>query len=1115
MPQAGPSAGREQLEAAIAAQESLRGTLDDAIIDATIATLRAKLSELEPTPQQRKQVSVLFMDVVGSTNMILDLDPEENLAIMDTALQKLSKPVEAHGGHVSRYMGDGFKAVFGAPVARENDPEMAIRAGLGILAAAKEYAGEIEATWGIQGFTVRVGINTGLAVIGGYSEAEDTIMGPVVNLAGRLEGAAEPGTILIAHDTYKHVRGVFDFEALAPMEAKGFSEPVNAYRVLGEKVRPFYRGMRGVEGVETRMVGREVEFQQLQVYLQEVIAGEGQMLTVVGEAGLGKSRLLYEFENWVDLQPGVVNLYKGRARLETQSLPYGLLRDLFAFRFGIQDDDGAEAVKEKLVNGFGEVFEGEEEGKEKAHIIGQLLGYGFQESPYVKRIMQNPQQLRDRALLYIIEYFKTLCMRSPVLVLLEDLHWADEASLDALNYLVGELKEQAVFLLATARHGLLERRPNWGEGQDYHRRVLLKPLSKRESRKLVADVLQRVQDVPEALSELVVNNAEGNPFYVEELIKMLVEDEVIVRHEPYWQVETNRLEEVHVPSTLTGVLQARLDGLPADERRALQGASVVGRVFWDQVLEHINASAGNGISKREIAYVLEDLRARELIFHRETSAFAEAREHIFKHALLREVTYESVLKRVRQAYHALVAEWLIEHAGKRAGEVTGLIAEHLEQAGKSSEALAYLQKAGEEAAARYANEEAVRFYERALKLLMEEPDTIERDQRELAIQMGLGPPLIAMRGFGAHAVERTYSRARELAIETNQSDTLFQATWGQWVHYNQIGDSGATRQLIDQLFDLAEQSGDESLLLEAHHAGWTTDWPLGNAISTVEHVEKALEIYNPKVHHAHFQLYGHDPKACGSSLYAANLWFLGYPDQAIQRAKESVTFGRTLEHPFSTAFSMWGLQAVYHLRGEHGVEATNYTQEFRDFVEERGFPLFIATGLFFQGASLLGERKGAEGLAKIREAEAILKRIRAEVFMSWVLDSILEGCLVTGAVEEGLHAIEREKNLHPLTGERFMESEIRRHHGELMLAQDPNRVMEAEKEFRIAIEIAERQSTKSLELRAVMSLARLWHRQGKIHDACERLSEIYNWFTEGFDTEDLKAAKALLEELGG
>jgi class 3 adenylate cyclase/predicted ATPase len=1105
---------RQQLEQAIAAQESLRGTLDDAIIDATIATLKEKLAVLEPPPQQqRKLATILFMDITEHTALTRDLDPEEQMAVIDPAIVRMATRVTEFGGHVARYQGDGFKAVFGLPIAHENDAEQAIRSGLAIQTEATAIAEKLEEENSIPGFQVRVGITTGLVFSGGETEREDTIKGQAVNLAARLESAAEPGTILISHDSFKHVRGIFDFEPLEPIQVKGFAEPVGVYRVLRAKKRPFYRGTRGVEGVETRMVGRELEFLQLQKILGEVIEeGEGQMVTVVGEAGLGKSRLLYEFENWVDLLPEEVLLYKGRARLETQGLPYGLLRDLFAFKFGIQDDDRAKVVREKLVDGFGEGFGEGGESEKKAHNIGHLLGYGFQDSPHLIAILENPQQLRDQALLYMVSYFKLLSERKPVLVLLEDLHWADEASLDALNWLALELNNQSVFTLASTRHGLLERRPHWGEGQDFHRRIPLEPLSQRESRQLVAEVLQKVQDVPEALSELLISSAEGNPFYVEELVKMLVEDEVIIRENPHWRVETSRLEEVNVPSTLTGVLQARLDGLPPEERKALQGASVIGRVFWDQILEHIHGSMKGGITDRGIADVLDDLRSRELIFRRETSAFSEAREHIFKHALLREVTYESVLKRVRQAYHALVAEWLIEHAGDRVGEFTVLIADHLELGGKETEAYSYLVKAGKEAAAKYANEEAIRFFNRALQKLMTQPDTPERTRQELEQLIGLGPALIATLGFGAPVVERTYNRARELARQTGQSDLLFYATWGQWVHYNQVGDFDTAQKLVAHLFHQAEQSGDEGLLLEAHHSGWSTEQSIGNALATEEHIKKGLEIYRPEKQHEHIRVYGHDPGVCALSNGAINLWLLGYPDEARKRAQSGIEHAEELDHPFSSCFGEWGRSRVCYMRGEIS-EVAERAQEYLAYAKEHRFPLMIAIAKLNLGLSLVREGQGAQGLAKVRDALNLVESIRSLVLWPLALSDFLWACLASGAVEEGLQAIQREKETHPLTGQRWMEPEIRRLYGELMLANHPDRAAEAEGEFHLAIEISQRQSVKSLELRAVMSLARLWQKQRQVKKARERLDEIYNWFTEGFDTVDLKEAKTLLEQM--
>lgn len=712
---------RQQLEQAIATQESLRGTIDDEIINATILALREKLTALDQAPQQqRKLATILFMDISDHTALTRSLDPEEQMEVIDPAIARMAKKVVEFGGHVARYQGDGFKAVFGLPIAHENDPAQAIRSGLAIQAAAASIAKKCQDERGLFGFRVRVGITTGMVFSGGETEGEDTIKGEPVNLAARLESAAAPGTVLITHDCFKHVRGLFEVEPLDPLQLKGFSEPVAVYRVLREKERPFYRGMRGVEGIETRMVGREFEFQSLQKALGEVTGKrEQRVVTVVGEAGLGKSRLLYEFENWVDLLPEQVWLYKGRARLESQGLPYSLLRDVFASRFEIQDDDKVKAVLKKFEQGFCELLGDSETSIRKSHIVGQLQGYDFSQSPHLKNLLNDPQQLRDRGLEHIREYFQSASHILPTIILLEDLHWADESSLESLSRLIQGLKKQPVLVIMTARHGLLERRPKWNDSLEYHKLLVLPLLTKASSQHMAAEVLQRVDDLPEDLIELIVSNAEGNPFYLEELIKMLIGDGVIIRQEPHWRVDFSRLKEIKVPSTLTGVLQARLDGLPENERKVLQGASVVGRVFWDRVLEHLNSVDHKNISETEIVKVLDELRSRELVFRRETSAFANAREHIFKHALLREVVYESVLKSVRRAYHALVADWLITHTGDREGEFIGQIANHLYLAQDFEKAFLYLQKAGEEAAGRFANEEAITFFARALSLAKE------------------------------------------------------------------------------------------------------------------------------------------------------------------------------------------------------------------------------------------------------------------------------------------------------------------------------------------------------------------------------------------------------------
>jgi len=715
---------RKRLEQAIAAQESLRATVGDEVVDETISTLLEKLAHLETPEQQRKLVTILFADIVGSTDIVKHLDPEDALEIMDGSLKQLSVPVEELGGHITRFTGDGFKAVFGMPKAYENDPEMAIRAALGILEVVQEISADLENQWDIHDFQVRVGINTGLAALGGMTEAEDTVMGSTVNLAKRVESATPPGGMLITHNTYHHVRGIFTMREHEPIEAKGFDEPVPVYRVLEVKPRAFRVQTRGVEGVETRMMGRKVELLALQqVYRDAIEAQQTNVVTVVGEAGVGKSRLLYEFDNWIELLPDEVRFFQGRGRRETQFQPYALLKDVFTFRFQIQESDKAIEVHQKLVDGFCEVLRANDEGQMCAHIIGQLLGFDFSESQHVKGILDDPQQIRDRGLMYLFEYFQGVSEGVPVVVFLEDIHWADDSSLDMLNHLARRIPEQRILIVCVARHRLYERHPNWGEGLAYHRRVELQPLTNHDSSQLVTEILQKVDQVPDLLQNLVVKRAEGNPFYIEELIKMLIEDGVIVTGEEWWQVKPDRLAEVDVPDTLMGVLQARLEGLPQEERNTLQQASVVGHIFWDDTVAYINTEISATNTHYELRTTesnLSSLRSRELIYHHEESAFTDAVEYTFKHAILRDVTYESVLKRVRKAYHGLVAEWLIQHSGERAGEYAGLIADNLERAGEGEQAAIFLYQAGEGAAMRYANSEAMEYFTRALDLTPED-----------------------------------------------------------------------------------------------------------------------------------------------------------------------------------------------------------------------------------------------------------------------------------------------------------------------------------------------------------------------------------------------------------
>ena len=729
-----------RLEIAIAHLESQRENLGDAVVDSALKPLQEKVAGIEARGDfpdlQRKQVTILFTDIVGSTKVTSHLDPEDTRDIFDNALQRLAKPVEGHNGHVTRFMGDGFKAVFGTPQAHENDPEQAVRAGLGILEAAQDLALELEEQWQIQDFQVRIGINTGLVAVGGSTEAEDTLMGSPVNLAARLESAAPSGGLLMSHNTYKHVRGVFNIQPQVSIHAKGFDQPVPVYEVLQVKERPFRTYLHDVEGIETRMVGRESELTTLQeVFYKAFEGGEGGVVTVHGEAGVGKSRLVFEFQNWLELlPPPLIYFFLGRGRQSTQQQPFNLLRDVFAFRFEIHDSDPNEIVHNKIETGFGEIFGADQAGQLRAHFIGQLLGFDFSDSPYLKGILEDHQQLRDRASAYIEDYFQLLTDQSTAVIVLEDIHWADDSSLDLIDHIGSRTPQQPLLIVCLARRTLLERHSQWGADQQYHSHLEISPLSNPDSRLLVDEILQKVDQVPAALRELIISNTEGNPFYIEELVKMLIETDVIFTRGDTWQIELDRLAKIEVPDTLTGVLQSRLDSLPTFERRILQIAAVMGKDFWDDAVEWIRQASGqieDGELPNQMVDSLASLQQRELIHFREESTFIGTREYSFKHILFRDVAYETTVKSVRRVYHGLTADWLAEvtQQGDRSEEYAAVIADNYLLAEQSDQASDWYFRAGLHAKSQVAMKEARNYLTQALELLP--PDDLENRWRVL------------------------------------------------------------------------------------------------------------------------------------------------------------------------------------------------------------------------------------------------------------------------------------------------------------------------------------------------------------------------------------------------
>lgn len=722
-------------------------TLLDAVVAQTVITvLQEKLEVLRqaaaPRPTQRKQVTTLFANVSGFTRVAEAMSDTRTLDMMNLLWRQLDMTIKEHGGIIDKHLGDGVMGVFGVPIVHEDDPVRAVRAALDMrlvlndflqglveapLLSTNAYDGDKDWQRRLHDLQIRVGVNTGPVLLGQVgANQEYTVIGDAVNVSRRLEQAAPAGGILISHETYQQVRGMFEVEPVDHIAVKGRMDPIMAYLVLNIRPRFLQATSRGVEGVETVMVGRDAEIQQLHLLVQQAVqTRQGQMVTVTGEAGVGKSRLVHEFTRWLrELGSQQIVMMKGRAEAEERPLPFTLIRDLFTTYFDIRDNDRAVTAEEKFVRGMRQfVSQSDADIRQRARIISQLIGLGGVEAVLPLSVEMGPMQLRDQAYRYVTGLFAAIAAVSKVVVLiLEDIHWADPESLALISHLSRICRREPLLIVYLARPMLFAREPNWLTEPTAHTHLAIRPLADEECFQLVKNILRKLPEIPQDLVALIVERAEGNPFYVEETVKILIEDGFIIPGQTSWRLQPKRLTRMRVPPTLTGILQARLDRLSTLERTTLQKASVIGREFWDRTVSHIRDETGRVLNESETLVALQALEERELIFRRQTSGFAGTQAYIFKHAILRDVTYESVLLRQRPLYHKQVADWLVAESGERVAEYASAIAEHYEEARENTTSAQFYETAAEQAQERYNPELAIDYYRKVLVLLSEYPD---------------------------------------------------------------------------------------------------------------------------------------------------------------------------------------------------------------------------------------------------------------------------------------------------------------------------------------------------------------------------------------------------------
>jgi len=798
---------RQRLLAALAAIEAQRPVLGDETTAMAQAPLRQLLARLDEPQLRRAQVTVLFADIVDSTALASRLDAEDVLQVFGRLLERAAACVRAQGGRVLRYTGDGLKAGFGTQGTREDDAARAVLAGLDILAAAREHASWVATEFGITDFAVRVGAHTGEVALGAGFEADNTLTGDTVNLAARMEQAAPRGGLRVSAETWAHVRGRFEGEPQPPLAVKGAAQPMLTWLV--HAARGGEGPERGIAGLAVPLVGRTPELAALRSALAAARQGHPQAVTVLADAGVGKTRLLRELL----AEAGAAGAWvlAARAQPGSELRLWGLLQALLMAHAGVGDGDSAETARHRLVATLTPELAatGDAAGAEpKAQRIGQLLGLDFGDVPALLGL--DARALRDLALAALIDWLAGLARTrapGPVVLVFEDLHWADEASLDALAHWMAQLTGLPLLLLMSTRPALLERRPAWcetaapGAGPVIApSRLPLAPLPEAARGMLADALLQRIAQPPERLRRLLVERAEGNPYYMEELLRRLLDDGAIAREGEAWRVDEPRLDRLRLPTTLVGLLQARLDALPAAERQGAQRASIVGHVFWDAALAQIDPAAPGALA---------ELQRRQWLRPRASSAFDDTAERQFDHHLLHQVTYDTVLKDERRRGHAAVARWLAERTAGRAPEFLAITGEHAERAGDTALAADCFERAAAEAARRFATTLAIDCLQRALRLVP--ADDHPRRHRLLDSLYDeadkLGDRALQQQTLDAHLalLAQHPDPQREAALRADRA-----------LLADRLGDAEAAFRLATEAAALAEAAGNDDAAALAH-----------------------------------------------------------------------------------------------------------------------------------------------------------------------------------------------------------------------------------------------------------------------------------------------------------
>jgi class 3 adenylate cyclase/predicted ATPase len=1039
---------------------------------------------------ERRQLTMFFCDLVGSTTLASQFDPEDWREIVGSYYDACAKVIARFDGHIAQYLGDGLLVYFGYPRAHEDDAQRAVRAGLGIIGAVGQLNAVLSERHGIS-LAVRLGCHTGLVVVGddvGGTGLDDMVLGDTPNIAARLEGIAAPNTLVIGPLTYQLVHGFFNCRPIGTPTLKGVASPLAVYQVLNESNARTRLEAAGNVGL-TPLVGRSDEVRLLEQRWAQVVDGRGHVVLITGEAGIGKSRLVHSLTEHIAQQRAWLTPCQGSPyHRDTALYPFIDLFERVVLRF--ERPESASDKLSKLETFF--VQSGLPLADALPHLCS-LLSIPLPDGQEISELP--PDQRKQQTMLALESILLRRAKQQPVLLIVEDLHWVDPTTIEFLTLLTEQIHDARILALFTCRP---EFDSPWTDAPNVTE-VNVTRLMPTEA----AELINRVagdKTLPNEIVADVVAKTDGVPLFIEELTKTLLESDLLTEKVDRYEL-AGPLPPLAIPNTLHDSLMARLDRLSAIKGLAQLGAAI-GREFSFALLRAVSPW-----SEEILLQGLAQLVAAEFLYQQGTPPQATYR---FKHALIQDTAYQSLLKSTRQQHHQRIATTMESEFPETVETQPELLAHHYTEAGLLAQAVPYWLAAATRALQRYANQEAANYANRGLELLATLPDTPQRDIGELSLQRILAPALSFM--IGPHSVEHIHARAYELARNVGDTSAMFPALSG--LAYGKIlrGEMCAARTFAQEFLELAEPHQDALVLAAGHWMLAYVAWWQGDVVEVHTHSRKGLAFYNPDQHRAGVAAYNQNPGVVCGYLNALADWVLGYPTQASEAMKRTVAHARELEHPYSVGITLLFSAQLAQLRREPELAKAKAEEALAVSIENGAHALALWC-LLPRGWALVQQGDVGAGIVDIRESMDRRRAFRMGAVWPWYLALVADAYGASGEFQEGFHALDEAMQWVQRNDERLYLAEVHRIRGELLLRQATPDPAEAEGCFEQALAVARDQQAKSWELRAATSMARLWRETGRRDGARALLEPVYDWFTEGFDTADLKDAKALLEQL--